>query len=281
MQPSSPLYFPQTPSTSRFPLQYKPLNSSPLVDSPGKSSPIVAAQARRKSQYKAQVPVTPLFPRSSSSSRTATQRNFSLNRSPGPNRLLGSAEANPQKALARDRLTRYLEKVGKAREKNVCGRRFLGAKMSDDDVFAMDDDEEEDDEDIMQDELFRRIMANTNRKQKHAYNISYAIEVGSSFDPDLEDVSTWERELVDAEAHATASNTAMQPEEDILTPDELDEQELQEYAEEYARLAPSIASEDVVEDYLFDWSDGEELSPLPPQGPGTQRMGDDDNMDIS
>ena len=38
-------------------------------------------------------------------------------------------------------------------------------------------------------------MANATRKEHHSYRISYAQEVGSSFDPDLEDVATWEQEL--------------------------------------------------------------------------------------
>ena len=38
-------------------------------------------------------------------------------------------------------------------------------------------------------------MADATRKQTHAYRVSYAQEVGSSFDPDLEDVSSWEQEL--------------------------------------------------------------------------------------
>jgi hypothetical protein len=38
-------------------------------------------------------------------------------------------------------------------------------------------------------------MENIKRKDKHAYRLSYAYEVGSSFDPDMEDVARWEREL--------------------------------------------------------------------------------------
>lgn len=43
--------------------------------------------------------------------------------------------------------------------------------------------------------LFRRIMAQSNRKMDHSYRLSYALEVGSSFDPDIEDVAEWENEL--------------------------------------------------------------------------------------
>ncbi len=38
-------------------------------------------------------------------------------------------------------------------------------------------------------------MESSFRKSQHSYRVSYALEVGSSFDPDLEDVSKWEEEL--------------------------------------------------------------------------------------
>lgn len=38
-------------------------------------------------------------------------------------------------------------------------------------------------------------MVNTNRRQQHSYRVSYEIEVGSSFDPNLEDADAWEQEL--------------------------------------------------------------------------------------
>ena len=38
-------------------------------------------------------------------------------------------------------------------------------------------------------------MANATRKERHSYKLSYAQEVGSSIDPDLEDVARWEQEL--------------------------------------------------------------------------------------
>ena len=38
-------------------------------------------------------------------------------------------------------------------------------------------------------------MANATRKECHSYNLSYAQEVGSSIDPDMEDVASWEQEL--------------------------------------------------------------------------------------
>lgn len=38
-------------------------------------------------------------------------------------------------------------------------------------------------------------MENINRKDRHSYRVSYAQEVGSSFDPDMEDIDRWEEEL--------------------------------------------------------------------------------------
>ena len=44
-------------------------------------------------------------------------------------------------------------------------------------------------------QLFGRIMTSVKRKQQHQYRLSYAQEVGSSFDPDFDDVTKWENEL--------------------------------------------------------------------------------------
>lgn len=38
-------------------------------------------------------------------------------------------------------------------------------------------------------------MENANRRQQHAYRVSFADEVGSSFDPSFEDAASWEEEL--------------------------------------------------------------------------------------
>ncbi len=38
-------------------------------------------------------------------------------------------------------------------------------------------------------------MANVNQKQRYSYRVSYAQEVGSSFDPDIEDMSRWNESL--------------------------------------------------------------------------------------
>ena len=121
---------------------------------------------------------------------------------------------DPQKAFLREKFkARCFERAVKAREKAIRGKRYAGGSSSDGFDDIMDDGEEEDDDDIMQDEvpfsflrllslvlpylfqLFRRIMANASSKQRHSYRVSYSHEVGSSFDPDLEDINEWEREL--------------------------------------------------------------------------------------
>ena len=124
-------------------------------------------------------------------------------------------------------------------------------------------------------------MANASRKEVHSYRISYAQEVGSSIDPDLEDVASWEQELtvtgvynnvfVHLEGtspqadfflggrHAgpgLADATTRSPQEgEELTPIDLDDEELAAYAEECAALADF---NDIPEEELFSWSDFEE-----------------------
>lgn len=49
-------------------------------------------------------------------------------------------------------------------------------------------------------------MESSFRKSQHSYRVSYALEVGSSFDPDMEDVGKWEEEL-----HGTAVSSTDGP----------------------------------------------------------------------
>ncbi|KAG8216592.1 hypothetical protein J3R82DRAFT_6777 [Butyriboletus roseoflavus] len=100
---------------------------------------------------------------------------------------------DPQKSFLRERFqARCKQHAQKLREQVINSRRSSDKSF---DIFMDGDDEEESDDVIMQDELFRRIMQSTNHKKKHSYRVSYALEVGSSFDPDLEDASAWESEL--------------------------------------------------------------------------------------
>jgi hypothetical protein len=116
-------------------------------------------------------------------------------------------------------------------------------------------------------------MANTGSKERHSYRVSYAYEVGSSFDPDLEDISEWEREL-DGSLDLlhikiilkTFSDTGDLPPESTslpaprsITPVDLDDAELEAYAEECAKRAALADFEDIPLEDLFSWSDSEEL----------------------
>jgi len=129
-----------------------------------------------------------------------------------------------------------------------------------------DDDEEESDDVVMQDELFRRIMQSTNHKKNHSYRVSYALEVGSSFDPDMEDPSTWESELQDHKSSGTGP-----------TPDDSEEEGLLEYAEKCAALADFADL-----DLTADDSDFDDLSPdVPRQTYSSRHMWQISDMDMS
>ena len=107
-------------------------------------------------------------------------------------------------------------------------------------------------------------MQNAERRKQHGYRVSYAIEVGSSVDPDMEDVAGWEDELrgtsfapmfrlsprestyvPSTELH---SNDSSAPD---FVPDGFDQQEL----EEYEAIAEFADLEELPDDF---WSDTED-----------------------
>ncbi len=49
-------------------------------------------------------------------------------------------------------------------------------------------------------QLFRRIIISARHKQRHSYRLSFQEEVGSSFDPDMDDIAHLERTLQGAVA---------------------------------------------------------------------------------
>jgi len=135
------------------------------------------------------------------------------------------------------------------------------------------DGEEEDEETVMQDELFRRIMSNTKHKERHSYRLSYSYDVGSSFDPDMEDVGEWEQDL-DRQGEAMG-----------LTLEDLEEEELAAYAEERAAVE-DFADLDLSAEDFSAWSDTDDvpLPPSPTQSTAATHGGsvyEDDNMDMS
>lgn len=239
------------------------------------SSPTTCAQERRKGQYKSlfshRMPDSSSVPRRLFSTASAGQLDCST---------------DPTKSFLRERFqARCREHAKKARQRAVSERR--GSIGSSDTGFFFDDemdcDEEETDEDVMQDELFRRIVQSANHRSRHAYRLSYSLEVGSSFDPDLEDVSAWESELRTEPLPSTSTSTTPIPNSTTsramstsspppllsaisarpssihvlhLTGDDPDE-ELIAYAEEYAALA-DFADIDLSAEEFSSWSDVEE-----------------------
>ncbi|KAF8996248.1 hypothetical protein BDQ17DRAFT_1429857 [Cyathus striatus] len=258
MQSSSPLKdCPSTPTCIRTPLipTYRPINSSPLAQpaTPSKRSPLTNSQSRRRSQYKARTPNTPLL----SSSARSWGSNMVVHGSGGALFTSGGSRdcslfgmdsgESGQKAFLREKFKkRCLARAAKAREKYIRDKRY-SLPSSEGFDEPMEEDSDEDDEDIMEDELFRRIMVNVNHKESRSYRISYANEVGSSFDPDFEDASKWEKELARAEEEGV--------------PPDIDEAELEAYAEEYATQAALADFEDIPEEDLNGWSDFESDGP--------------------
>lgn len=165
--------------------------------------------------------------------------------------ITSASAEDSQKAFLREKFkARCFERAARAREKAIRGKRYVSEASSDGFDDAMDDDdEEEDDDDIMQDELFRRIMADASSKERHSYRVSYAHDVGSSFDPDLDDINEWEREL----------NDTYDVRPQFLTPADLEDAELEAYAEECTKKAAGADFEDIPPEDLFSWSDSEEL----------------------
>jgi len=262
MQTSSPLLdIPSPVSSYHFssPLghSYQPLTSSPL--SPN-SSPVTAAQARRYSQYKARTPSTHV-----ATSSRSLRNTYSTTHGGGPAFRGGGVTSgptplgDPQRSLLRENFkARCFERAVKAREKAIRKKRYSSEADSDrfDDSEPMEDDTEDDDT-IMQEELFRRIMVNAARRERQSYRVLYAQEIGSPFDPDSEDINEWEQDLNETDDHLQSTASFTQRPMDELTPVDLDDEELEAYAEECAKRAVLADFEDMLPEDLFSWSDVE------------------------
>ncbi|KAJ7158877.1 hypothetical protein C8R46DRAFT_1354764 [Mycena filopes] len=221
------------PSTPSHYQRYIPTNSSPLApsnSSPG-SSPIAAAQARRRSQYKARAPSGSVA--SSSRSNAAPKRPVGY----GAGTQLGEVGDDAQTAFLRTRLKlRCIERASKARGQAVQKKRSMWSSDTGSEDMEMDDGNEED---FALDDLFTRIMHNQTRKTHHAYMHAYDREIGS-FDPVLEEPQNWETEL------------AMQETLD----ENVEDPEQQAYLEEQAAFADFA---DIPAEDLFSWSDDDDL----------------------
>lgn len=193
-----------------------------------------------------------------------------------------STEEPPRKAFLRERFkARCFERAQKDRERKLSGKRMMSQDLSSDGLDAlMDCEDEEDDDTILNDEFFSRIVASAKKKTRHAFRVSYALEVGSSLDPELDDINQWEHELQD------------EPE---LSPSDLEALELEAYARE-AELFEQSQSQNQAEidllegiplDDIFSLSDLEDYEPEEndftwlQKGKGKQReVVEDVDMDI-
>ncbi|KAJ3576707.1 hypothetical protein NP233_g250 [Leucocoprinus birnbaumii] len=285
---------PSTPISHRsVRYNFRPQNSSPLV-SPSHSSPLAPspfnqkpAPERRRLQFKSQTSISPLSrshthptpPSASRQSSASRARSVSWGASPSTTASSSRQAArpqfnhpeDPQKSFLRERIkAKCIERAQKARERAVKKRRYTGYSDRSSDGFDIDDaqmddedDRDEDDDDVMSDELFRRIMTQVNHRTEHSYRLSYALEVGSSFDPDMEDVTEWENEI------QGPTDSGSEPSIQL----EWDDEELEAYAEECARQAALDGLGDIPEEELFSWSDVEDILH---ESPGIR-----DDMDLS
>ncbi|KZT70502.1 hypothetical protein DAEQUDRAFT_725433 [Daedalea quercina L-15889] len=254
---------PSTPSRPTRVHQYgalghQPLNSSPLASSEGPSSPVsspdVPLYARRRAQYKSNEPRAISSP--SASRRQSQRRHVALGGdlfSPAPVEASASTSAvpteeAPRKTFLRERFrARCLERAQRDRERKIKGRRNAMSEASsegDDEMMGEDEDEE----DMINDELFHRLVSSGRRKEHHAYRLSYQLDVGSSFDPVLDEAANWEYDIDDPQ--------------DSSNPCDLEDEELAAYAEEY-----DLHLEDLNPDDVFSYSDIDDY-PLPQEDMG-------------
>jgi hypothetical protein len=114
-----------------------------------------------------------------------------------------------RRSLLRERFKqRCFERAQREREAKIRAGRKHAAYSSEGEDLDMDDEEGFLDDDVRdacstrwsaclipETQFFARIMQSVERKQQHEYRLSYQQDVGSSFDPDMEDVGQWERDL--------------------------------------------------------------------------------------
>jgi len=220
---------PRTPSSSS-PSPYRPHTSSPLLESFSPSPSTSAAaklQSRRLAQYKSIT--TPTTRRVSSAYHSRSkhpgltdQPNFGVRHSRSVAASPGDVENN-----LRDRLRqRCAHRAQRAHTKRVQrDRRRNGLSSSDGEEMDVesDDDEENEVELGLNDELFHRIIDSAKHKHRYSYRLSFQNDVGSSIDPDMDDVAEWERNLQDG---------SLCREEPDLPLSEFDEEEIAERAAE-------------------------------------------------
>ncbi|GJE86633.1 hypothetical protein PsYK624_027130 [Phanerochaete sordida] len=170
-----------------------PSNSSPLASSEAGSSPTQSpslhASERRRAQYKSfgGDADSPTASRRRPSRRIATGTiPFSLS----PNAVAGPSQEPTRTTMLRERFkARCIERANEERRRRINGKRTDIDLSSDGADEFMDD--EDDEEAVLDDPFFQRIMANLKSKEKYSYRVSYAHDVGESFDPDMENMDEW------------------------------------------------------------------------------------------
>lgn len=241
---SSPLGL-KGPKSSFLQSIYSPEHSSPLSQHSGTSRPGNSALSQishRKRQYKSQT-----------SSRT-------FNDGRGKRRF----DDSPAGQLLRDHFKAHCiervrrEKRGNAIRKSRSSDHHLfssdGFDAENDYGMEMDDDEKEAEDDqnaLFGDELYTRVMLNEIRQSRHAMNVSFEREFGSSIDPSMyEDMNALEEGF-------TGNQSKMVSEEEISLTDaeyedaviaeylaELEESELQAIQERVAYGMVDLDTED-------------------------------------
>ncbi|KAJ3558889.1 hypothetical protein NM688_g665 [Phlebia brevispora] len=164
---------------------------------------------------------------------------------------------DPQKAFLRERFrARCIERAARDRERKIKGKRRMDSEPSSD--MELEDEDEDEADAVMNDELFRRIMASVEHKRKHSYRVSYSHDVGSSYDPSIEEEIEWENELKESTDAGPQATGSVDP----------DEEELAEWAAEQELL------EGLDPDEVFSLSDLDE----PADTPIKSRVQDDDEI---
>jgi len=184
------MFAPQTPplqgsssstSTIQRNLASSPLTSSPLA--PPRSSPLDRLSVFKTSLHGRPRARQPLR-RLSDNVDMGVSQAFDPFRKP--------REDEPAKMLWRERLEqRCRDRVAENRRKSRERGRGLDV--------AADEEMEEDGGDYMDDELIRRAVVSDARRIQRMQEIAYARDVGSSIDPDMEDVDALEREAIGEE----------------------------------------------------------------------------------
>ncbi|KAG9005306.1 hypothetical protein FRB93_009860 [Tulasnella sp. JGI-2019a] len=164
----------------------------------------------------------------------------------------------PRKALLRDRMkvkcaARIEQDRTKSQKKKKTKGLFDQSSSDGGELDMMDDDDER--EDSMDDPLFLRFMAADIRREKHREEYNFQRLVGSSFDPEREDVAEWENHLRAGGPISPAPHVV----DDYEDEEEQDEKYLREQYEEYleqeeALGAPASSSMEVDIEPTIDYA---------------------------